>query len=85
MYVLEQRSKELDAMVRKQEQDMVKMQEERHALRKQEERESEAVNRSFAIIYNILLQVKISCSYFSHSYLRRAVLEGSSMEKNKIK
>ncbi|CCD70857.1 CCDC22 N-terminal domain-containing protein [Caenorhabditis elegans] len=56
MYVLEQRSKELDAMVRKQEQDMVKMQEERHALRKQEERESEAVNRSFAIIYNILLQ-----------------------------
>lgn len=52
----EKRSRELDEMVRKQEADMLKRDEERAALRKQEERDSEAVNRSFAIIYNILLQ-----------------------------
>lgn len=52
----EKRSRELDEMVRKQEADMLKRQEDRATLWKQEERDSEAVNRSFAIIYNILLQ-----------------------------
>lgn len=52
----EKRSRDLDEMVRKQESEMVKMEEEQADLRKQEERDSEAVNRSFAIIYNILLQ-----------------------------
>ncbi|KAF1747855.1 hypothetical protein GCK72_024321 [Caenorhabditis remanei] len=56
LYEYEKRSKDLDEMVRKQEEDMMKMQEERTTLRAQEERDSEAVNRSFAIIYNILLQ-----------------------------
>uniref|UniRef100_A0A8R1HSU4 Coiled-coil domain-containing protein 22 homolog n=1 Tax=Caenorhabditis japonica TaxID=281687 RepID=A0A8R1HSU4_CAEJA len=55
-YEYEKRSRDLDEMVRKQENEMIRMQEERLTLRKQEERESEAVNRSFAIIYNILLQ-----------------------------
>ncbi|CAL2049980.1 unnamed protein product [Caenorhabditis brenneri] len=50
------RIRELDEVVRKQEANMMKQEEERAALRKQEERDSEAVNRSFAIIYNILLQ-----------------------------
>uniref|UniRef100_A0A1I7SZG0 Coiled-coil domain-containing protein 22 homolog n=1 Tax=Caenorhabditis tropicalis TaxID=1561998 RepID=A0A1I7SZG0_9PELO len=56
LYDYEKRSKELDELVRKQESDLLKRQEERVTLRKQEERDSEAVNRSFAIIYNILLQ-----------------------------
>ncbi|CAI2356858.1 unnamed protein product [Caenorhabditis sp. 36 PRJEB53466] len=55
-YDYEQRSRDLDEMVRKQEIEMLRMQEERTALRKQQERENEALNRSFAIIYNILLQ-----------------------------
>lgn len=56
LFEYEKRSRDLDEMVRKQEHEMMKMQEERVTLRKQEERDSEAVNRSFAIIYNILLQ-----------------------------
>ncbi|PIC18224.1 hypothetical protein B9Z55_024193 [Caenorhabditis nigoni] len=56
IYDFEKRSKDLDEMVRKQEDEMFKMQEERATLRKQEERDNETVNRAFAIIYNILLQ-----------------------------